>query len=268
VTRQHVPPGQGKASTRSRNLRRRQRKTLLKVSQTDDKTNENENSSASMELLDARVPGDRSGNAQKTDSVPGHNTSAASTVPEISPPVMMASLQTKNKNKRNRGPSSGIPIPRKIVFSQEGDDGEEISSGIMDISVQAPALPPQNSNVETKPVPSPKPRLITPSERQERGELPPDLFVTSHYCDEGDAWWNGTVTKKQRKRSHKAGSEADVKYDAPTSTTVGIDVDAVERSWDTYEEIKHVDQVQAGAVLGWRVRFWLIFSHIPLVCIG
>src|SRR5271154_692159 len=91
--RQHVPPGHGKPSTQSRNLRRRLRKQAMKPQSL-------ENAGQVQDVAEQNV--NRSLGPLQAPAIP-------------TPAVMMEAFQSKNKNKR-KGLRSA-PIVRKIVFS-------------------------------------------------------------------------------------------------------------------------------------------------------
>ena len=109
--------------------------------------------------------------------------------------VMIGSLRHKNKKKEFKQ-SMANPSPQKIVFAPN-----TTASG----SQHPPSLLAQDISMDVPSIPSGtiQPRLIPPSELQELGQLPSNMFVTSVDV-ESDIWGDHLPSlKKQGKRSRK-----------------------------------------------------------------
>jgi len=114
-------------------------------------------------------------------------------------------------------------VPKKIVFA-EGEEGEMVyASGVASTSSSTPMGPtvPQvltsEAQIETlariQLSPSqqrPLPRLVPPSEIQERGKLPPNMFVTS--VDVEADLWNSNGKKKRKNKQKQAGASYEYDY--------------------------------------------------------
>lgn len=128
--------------------------------------------------------------------------------------VMMASLGNKNKKKGYKQ-FLMAPVPKKIVYTE---DGQPVVSSLASVSalVSPPITQPSMSHPTilvtalsaSSEAQKPRPRLIPPSEIQERGELPPNMFVTSVDVEAG----LGSSNRKKKKRKSR-GNEADFSYD-------------------------------------------------------
>jgi hypothetical protein len=141
----------------------------------------------------------------------------------------MASLSNKNK-KRGFKNGMGQTVPAKIVFAQEKDVGL--------VSVKKEDVP---STVVA--------RLIPPSEKQEAGLLPDNMFITS------------VVLERSRKKGTKArslnGHKEDPKPSAPCTQSdeiCGLDFNAIEQRWETLTQIKERINLPIGTLVGWKVR--------------
>jgi hypothetical protein len=109
--------------------------------------------------------------------------------------VLMASLQSRNKNKRklSRGMLTAPGIG-KIVFGALGEDKLNEDTTLPEIV--------SNVRVPSPSTPSPAmaanlPRFITPSEKQEQGMLPSHVFVTSFHCNDAIRQKGGMRKRKQ-----------------------------------------------------------------------
>ena len=120
--------------------------------------------------------------------------------------VMMGSLRNKNKKKGFKQ-SMAAPIPSKITFTSNtmasgSQEQQRSSSTLMDgLSTSSEAI---------------QPRLIPPSEIQELGQLPSNVFVTS--VDVESEMWNEhpSSQKKQRKKKKNLNGE---RYSAPNDSS-------------------------------------------------
>jgi hypothetical protein len=104
---------------------------------------------------------------------------------------MMGSLRNKNKKKGFKQ-SMAAPIPQKIIFMSNtmASGSQEPSSSAQDMLRDEPSTSIQH-------------RLIPPSEIQELGQLPSNMFVTS--VDVESEMWNEHLSspKKQGKTRKK-----------------------------------------------------------------
>ena len=113
--------------------------------------------------------------------------------------VMMSSLRNKNKKKGFKQ-SMANPLPQKIVFTTTMASGS-----------QQPSLSTQNM-LMAEPTTSSgtiQPRLIPPSEIQQLGQLPSNMFVTSVDVESG--MWGEQLPsqKKQGKKKQKNDATTD-----------------------------------------------------------
>ncbi|KIM83320.1 hypothetical protein PILCRDRAFT_819569 [Piloderma croceum F 1598] len=185
-----VPPGLGKPSTHSRNLRRRLKKShergsILSVApKIISPANGVPLNSASPKLKSSQ-------NATFIESTGGGGEE------EGAPQLTMLSLLSKNKNKKKHFRSSFGDCPaKKIVFdapatgsplipSVSSISSNSSSSGSSTSPSPAPSKPTPLSQTQTRIVDGSqastptRSRLISPSERQELGTLPARMFVTS-----------------------------------------------------------------------------------------
>ena len=173
--------------------------------------------------------------------------------------VMMSTLRNKNKKKGYKQ-SMAVPLPRKIVFADStAPPPSQVQKGAI--------VTTSNRVVMDAPV-----RLVAPSEKQDQGELPPHMFVTSVDVEESTWFQSKTGRKnKSRKALHEwsmwencpEGSVAhvEVSHSEPSSVeTLDLDWDFVEKQWETFEEINHCDQLKVGGSVGWKVRYISVLS--------
>jgi hypothetical protein len=217
---------------------------------------------------------------------------------EVRQEVMMASLGNKNKKKGYKQ-FLMAPVPRKIVFT---DDGAANLSPLLSASTSTSAsrsnvptsLPTLDSSASSQLVKR-LPRLIPPSEIQEHGELPPNMFVTSVDV-EADLW--GSNGKKKKNKSRNKAADVSYEYDcsyneegkyqaeedvtlsygdedtvrmkggtgdygqAPSQGTASeatFDWSQAERLFDNAPKVSGVSDFQIGQIVGWKVRS--DFSH-------
>lgn len=193
------------------------------------------------------------------------------TVVEEHPAFLMASLQ--NKNKR-RGFKHALTqgVPAKILFS---DASQPAADASMDVDADARvveaalALEPQRSSSRAQP------RLVPPSEKQERGLLPANMFVTSVDVEEG--LWPAKGKKKKKKKVPVKEAQWDYEEEEQTFagglpyddvpevpaavSAAGAQDDSVSTErvvvaarWDTLRKIVDKEQVQVGTNVAWKVR--------------
>ena len=239
-----VPPGLGKPSTHSRNKRRRlkrdYKKEAMSATLSVDTPGPPKGSSHTNQLpLGQRKskPGpsslpnptqrDREGPAADIaytlNHTSGMNAQCGDMLPKNAPnehisdsyiipnQVMMGSLRNKNKKKGFKQ-SMANPIPQKIVFTttttpESGSQRPPFSStqdGLMD-------EPSSTSSTTTI-----QPRLIPPSEIQELGQLPPNMFVTSVDVESGMLNEHLPCPKKKGKKKKKALNGGGCCYPATT----------------------------------------------------
>ncbi|KAF9448166.1 hypothetical protein P691DRAFT_760171 [Macrolepiota fuliginosa MF-IS2] len=231
-----VPPGQGKSTTHARNLRRKRLRVVQAEARTATVLGQTQATQAlpslprSVSQTNATPLGYRAVSQRPTvDNGGGKEQGVGPEIdvdadvqlpvgevePEEKREVMMASLGNKNKKKGYKQ-FLMAPVPKKIVFAE--GEGEMIStSGLASTSSSAPmGLPvPQaltsEAQIETlvriQPSPSrqrPLPRLVPPSEIQERGNLPPNMFVTS--VDVEADLWNPNGKKKRKNKQKQVGA--------------------------------------------------------------
>ncbi|KAI0057745.1 hypothetical protein BV25DRAFT_1970353 [Artomyces pyxidatus] len=252
----HVPPGHGKPQTQSRNLRRR-----LKRQHERDAAILGPSASANATPL-----GTKHQNPPKTASAPPK---------EAEPSIAMMSLSNKNKRRGFKRAMAG-QLPTRIAFS---DDATPSSSSVVDPTSSRPASPAK------------LPRLIPPSEKQDLGLIPPNVFVTSVDVEAG-LWpqkkkkgkqreegvstdvdpgpiqakqWDWKEKKRQRNGygqedgawgGDHAGVNIHLPYDeeaaAAMSHADALDWDAVEKSWATLQTVTPASSLSPGCVVGWK----------------
>lgn len=170
-----------------------------------------------------------------------------------------STLKNKNKKKGFRRDMSGI-TPQRIVFSTAA---ERTSASDADGTSQADGGAQRPS------------QMLTPSEKQARGLLPPNLFVSSVEV-EGDRW----DRKKKKKQRDVYGYEADgawpdtsygeiangdagLDYGEPeeipgksksTDSTKEVDWDSIDASWDRFKAVGDIASLSPGSLVGWKVR--------------
>jgi len=199
--------------------------------------------------------------------------------------VVMGSLRNKNKKKGFKHSMAG-PIPRKIVFT---DDERQRESNNIASAASKPsedvALEMNVTDLQSPSTRKPFSRLIPPSELQELGQLPPNMFVTCVDVGVGIMDFGGSSSRKQgRKRKGKgrdmyeydwgqgqADGYEEVFYDnermllhdttARNDTTLSkpsgedaIDWSKAEQRWETSVVVQSPEQIAIGALVGWKVK--------------
>jgi len=203
-----VPPGLGKPATHSRNIRRRRKLQHKRNVAIQD-------------------PGDPT---VGVNAIPlgNHNRTE---VPEVTlqttvgshgefADITMASLSNKNKRKGFKN-AMGKGVPSKIFFSEQVD-----------------------SNTYTNEASAP--RLVPPSEKQEKGMLPPNVFVTSVDVEEG--------LRPSKKSKSDIPNNTKRLETPPVGHTAGeIDRVTVEAKWDSLGLVSNVTGLSTGTIVGWKV---------------
>ncbi|KIP10560.1 hypothetical protein PHLGIDRAFT_219210 [Phlebiopsis gigantea 11061_1 CR5-6] len=238
VAAQHVPPGQGKAATQSRNARRRRKKMYERLPLPAEPLSVNETPLGPRQTARPESPQPR-----------------PATVANAAPVVMMASLSNKNKRKGFKQAMANS-LPPKIVFSNPASAEE-----ILPFSTTSPG------EIQAA-APSIFPRLVAPSEKQANGQLPPNMFVTSIDVEEG--------LRKGKKKNKKKATPAAVRHEtaeveymvldygepddhipaqrdlSSSATATHKDWAKVESGWDGYAKIADVAQIKPGGIVGWK----------------
>ena len=137
--------------------------------------------------------------------------------------LTMASLSNKNK-KRGFKNAMGKEVPPKINFLEQ-------------------ACPDTNVNGRVQ---VPAPRLVPPSEKQEKGLLPPNVFVTSVNVEEG---------LRRRKKLTAVIPNTQRSEAPPVGRTPGeLDRTAVQAKWDSFGLVTSMTGLSTGTTVGWKVR--------------
>lgn len=267
-----VPPGQGKSATKNRNLRRRLKKQHERLSAEQASNgllgvnNIPLGPQVSVPVLEEIL--DISAD-DHTETAPGSNT------PQT---FMMASLSNKNKRKGFKQAMAST-LPKKIVFA----DPEAAPAQ----AEPAPLpFPTASASEVTAVAPSIFPRLIPPSEKQENGQLPVNMFVTSIDVEEGMYPSRKKNKKKQSSQQQQPWSETQEvesvvldygegdtaddmittqresnaesyagKDKAHTSAPEAI-WETTEKSWDTLPTIRGPESIICGELIARKVSFF------------
>ncbi|TFK35044.1 hypothetical protein BDQ12DRAFT_326920 [Crucibulum laeve] len=202
-----VPPGHGKPTTHKRNERRRikQKFEKLERSQPSEPAPEAPRGSSSTNTVPLgsskkKTACDQYGPALDVASALNNAVGSNNQVERLDPGaamevdrpewnnsdnssgglVLMSSLGNKNK-RRGFKQSLSAPVPQKIVFSDKPvplkESAHEAAAEITRVAY---------------------PRLVPPSELQDRGELPSNVFVTSVDVEEG--MWDKKGKKKSKRK--------------------------------------------------------------------
>jgi len=297
-----VPPGYGKATTHARNLRRKRVRTL-QAQQRADFTLQKKPASHIFSPANATPLGERS-SSQALGSTEHKGNKEAMTLiadeetrveeAEEVQGVMMASLSNKNKKKGFKKFLSA-PVPKKIVFTE---DGQAITTSMSTSTVQSSVSRSRMSkNDSSTPLESCKPRshLIPPSEIQECGKLPPNMFVTSVDV-EADLWISNDRKRKRKNLSKEIDVSYDLDYshidengcqiqdttmppvdeglDSPIgevnggaqntfqgmSANTAFDWSQAEQLYENGLKVSQVDDLRTGQVVGWKVCYSFLFA--------
>lgn len=194
---------------------------------------------------------------------------------------MMLSLQNKNKKKGFK--SAPTIIPAKIVFTTEERDSIAKSPQIHHVAGRL-SVDDNFVSVEqmtpSKAAPTNNSRLVPPSEKQEQGLLPSNMFVTS--VDVEEAMQN--KKRKTKKQTHGSKDSCagpvrvpDVYEDAVLNLVDGnsaldetleaatqLGITEIEGQWNSFRRITEPSQVVRNAIVGWKVsrllpnKFWFL----------
>jgi hypothetical protein len=156
--------------------------------------------------------------------------------------VMMASLRNKNKKRGFRN-SMANSLPQKIVFRDGMDNTPHLD--------QQAALP----FVAVEPVEfTPAVRLIPPSEKQDKGLLPVNMFVTSIDVEAGVPQRKSSKKKNLTRIAENCLEYGQVEDGEDTPTAVdGVDFASAESGWESFERVTTSDQLRVGQIVGWKV---------------
>ncbi|KAI0073396.1 hypothetical protein K474DRAFT_1710731 [Panus rudis PR-1116 ss-1] len=279
-----VPPGHGKSSTRSRNARRRRKKQYERLAQDTEPANPNDvplgtrKAASQPEEQEPEEPEDQE--PATSSATPAPDPSSSVTQGGGSREIMMASLSNKNKRRGFKNALSK-PVPAKIVF-----DSEDQPSGSGDTSGQTNIVALQDKDVLpfaqasdkelVKTSSTSRPRLVPPSEKQDRGELPPNMFVTSVDVEEGMRSQKRKKKKAQARPTQVTREVENLDYgeaeevvdmittqrspETPLSQKQNVnsgganesDWTKVESRWNDLPRITQPSEVVAGLVLAWK----------------
>jgi len=137
--------------------------------------------------------------------------------------LTMSLLSNKNKRRGFKN-AMGKEVPPKIIFSGQVCPDTKVNGRL-----QVPA-----------------PRLVPPSEKQEKGLLPPNIFVTSVNVEE----------KLRRSKKPKAVIPVIQQRETPPvgRTTGELDRAAIHAKWDSLGLVSDVTRLSTGTTVGWKVR--------------
>ncbi|KAI3607750.1 hypothetical protein WG66_005218 [Moniliophthora roreri] len=270
-----VPPGHGSTQTHKRNQRRRLKKKyeaaakgLVPPSVLPPKGT----SSVNLAPLGPKViPTSAPIQSERQQSHIQHE-------PQDKLNLSMFSLGNKNKKKGFKQASTLPSAQKKIIFETVASEPPLPFASAL---VPTPTHPPQPNGHK------PLPRLISPSEKQEKGLLPSNMFVTSVDV-EGDSPWKHFKKTKARKNALVQVDENPLSWlddittqreeeveDEPIAPECGeptvvnetaIEVDAkatliwtvAENTFDTLSIIQKAegkaltDVIRPGVVVGWK----------------
>lgn len=210
--------------------------------------------------------------------------------------VMMSSLRNKNKKKGFKL-SMANPIPQKIVFSSDTSVNAAQNDDTPLHREVAAAMEVDSSLQQTSLKTARQPRLVPPSELQDAGLLPPNMFVTSVDVEAGmrdnvNAEQLSSSKRKNREKAAKSRNEDDYytqndRYGQESSFAVDdtsvvlpyseADVDPndkllltsyyfnwehAERVWEKGVVVSSPEQLVVGDIVGWKVRRFLISCFV------
>jgi len=300
----HVPPGYGKPATHSRNQRRRKRREMLKlVGEAPSPETQPPNGASDVNSLplgrkkidkpqkQATQTISMQDNNEPTEALvlPGDQDQVASSgEPVYMTPdqLMMGNLRNKNKKKGFKL-SMANPIPQKIIFNEPLTSPHDRQMDV-DVDLDADVDEPGPSAYVKY-----QPRLIPPSEIQEQGGLPPNMFVTSVDVEAGmwdEVTSNNTSSKSKSKRKNKKKQmqeqeqEQDEWYDHAHAETQYLEADAdvtlsyddddggagadaqntqfdwdkAEKTWEKAKSITDETSLNPGTIVGWKVSLFLL----------
>ncbi|KAK1218241.1 hypothetical protein PQX77_014614 [Marasmius sp. AFHP31] len=235
-TEKHVPPGQGSAQTRKRNMRRK-----LKRQHDAAAAARGEEcappSHAPKGLSDANiaplgirpVPETTQPENPQNESVQmvvdfQQQLAQLPSQPSIDPSrdadlnISMFSLGNKNKKKGFKRQALSFPnVAGKIIFGAAEGTGNlasltQLPESSTSAGSQEPVLP-----FATAPIPQMRPRLVPPSEKEALGLLPRNVFVSSVDVEEG------LEKQKKKKKKHQSNTDVDEYHYVGSSSTTNKD---------------------------------------------
>ena len=136
--------------------------------------------------------------------------------------ITMSSLSNKNKRRGFKN-AVGKEVPPKITFSGQIDPNANMNGGVQALA----------------------PRLVPPSDRQEKGLLPPNIFVTSVDVEEG----------LRPSRKPKSVIQDTKRSDTlPVGRAAGeFDLTAIQTRWDSLGLVSSMTELPIGTTVGWKV---------------
>lgn len=191
---------------------------------------------------------------------------------------MMASLSNKNK-RRGFKQAMASKLPKKIVFATP-DEGASLNPA-EDAALPFPSVATTSEMTAT--APNIFPRLVPPSEKQEKGQLPPNMVVTSIDVEEGMLPSRRKNKNKKLVRDPLPHSDTQEVENAVLDYGGGMDDinmipsqrrtmdnsralpsteeeqaqqgwDHAEKHWDKLTQITQATQLSIGSYIGWKVR--------------
>ena len=301
-----VPPGYGKTTTHARNLRRK-RVRALQAQQRAESILQKIPAPHVLSPTNTIPLGERSSSRTLGYAKHKGNKEAMTLIAdeemrveeaEEVQGVMMASLGNKNKKKGFKKFLSA-PVPKKIVFTGNGQAiTTSISASTAQSSVSQSRMSKNESSTPLESCQS-RPRLIPPSEIQECGKLPPNMFVTSVDV-EADLWISSEKKRKNQTEEIDVSHDldyshidengcqpledatmppADEGHDSPVGEVNGDPKNTIRRmsantafDWSKAEQlfenglkVSEVDGLRTGQVVGWKVccSFLWLYIIIP-----
>ncbi|KAI0092660.1 hypothetical protein BDY19DRAFT_497019 [Irpex rosettiformis] len=278
-----VPPGQGKTATKKRNLRRRLKKHYERL--------------GAEQALNGlfgvnNVPlGPRASTSAQVQEESFEVTGDDDILP-TPPTIMMASLSNKNKRKGFKQAMAST-LPKKIVFSTPDDESTEAEQTAL-------PFPAASTSEVAATAPSIFPRLIPPSEKQENGQIPVNMIVTSIDVEEG-LYPSRKKNKKQGSRQQQLESEIqqvenvvpnygeeDGDHDMiPTQRTADVAPsggeveplastrvnysqvwEVTEEHWETLPKIRDPEYVLVGNFVGWKALGFNAATYTPEILLN
>lgn len=207
VGRPSVPPGMGKPATHSRNIRRRRK---LQCERNPALRDPDDPTAGVNAIPLGNHEGTRSAETTTQTTMDDHEE------------LTMASLSNKNK-RRGFKSVMGKGLTSKIVFSEQVDPNTSVN--VLDLA--------------------PTPRVVPPSEKQEKGLLPPNIFVTSIDVEEGFI---------QGKKPKSVSPNIKRSSTPPVSRSAGaVDRATVESKWDSLGLVSSMTELPTGTIVGWKV---------------
>jgi len=205
-----VPPGKGKPATHSRNTRRRRKLQYERSATIRDPDDPTVGVNA--------IPLGNHNNIEVPGATPHTIVGGNGGVTDLT----MASLSNKNKRRGFKN-AMGKELPPKIIFSGQVD-------------------PHANTNGWVRAL---VPRLVPPSEKQEKGLLPPNLFVTSVDVEEG---------LRTSKKPKSVIPDTKLSETPPMGHAAGeVDRTTIQDRWDSLGLVSSLTELPIGTIVGWKV---------------